>query len=83
MPFARAVLEENTWRSSFALTRRKLGIELYPCEEKGQIGRSAPHSEGRQFAGQLGNIGGGALRTLDNLRDFNGFRSFFLRRNSA
>ena len=60
------------------MTRRKLGFELSPGEEKGQIGEARPVGEGRKFAGQLGDIGGGARRALDNVRDFNRFRSLFL-----
>ena len=65
------------------MTRPKLGFELGPGEKKGQIGEARPVGEGRKFSGELGNIGRGALRALDNLRDFNRFRSFFLRRNTA
>ncbi|MGO9237358.1 MAG: hypothetical protein ACLP4V_25975, partial [Methylocella sp.] len=37
----------------------------------------------RQLSRHLGNIGGGALCALDNLRDFNWFRSPFLLGNMA
>ena len=65
------------------MTRPKLGFELGPGEKKGQIGEARPVGEAGKFSGQLGNIGCGALRALDNLRDFNGFRSLFPRRDTA
>ena len=64
------------------MTRPKLGFELGPGEKKGQIGEARPVGEGREFS-ELGNIGRGALRALDNLRDVNRFRGFFRRRNTA
>jgi hypothetical protein len=70
-------------RSSVALTRPKLGFELGPREEKGQIAATRPGGEGRKFGGYLGNIGSSALRALDNLRYFNGFRGLLLTRNAA
>jgi hypothetical protein len=70
-------------RSSFALTRPQLGFELGAGKEEGQIGEARPVGEGRKFAGQLRNIGRGALRTLDNFRDFNGFCGLFISRNMA
>lgn len=54
-------------RSSVGLTRPKLGFELGPGEEKGQIGKARPAGEGRKFAPQLDDAGRGALRALDNL----------------
>jgi hypothetical protein len=69
--------------SSVGLTRPKFCFVLGPGEEKGQIGEARPVGKGRKFARQLGNIGRGALCALDNLRDFNRFRSLSLNGNTA
>lgn len=68
---------KNTGRSSWALTRPKLGFELSPGEEKCQIGEAGPVGERCEFASQFGNIGRSGVRTFDNLSDFNRFRRFF------
>jgi hypothetical protein len=68
---------------SLALTRPKLGFELGAGEKNGQISEACPVGEGRKFSGELGNIGRGAVRVLDKLRDFNRFRGFFGGRNTA
>jgi len=68
---------------SFALTRPKLGFELSPRKKMSQTLNTRSISKVRKFSRHLGNIGSGALRALDNLRDFNRFRSPFLLGNMA
>ena len=68
---------------SFALTRPKLGFELSPREKMSQTLNTRSIRKVRKFSRHLGNIGSGALRALDNLRDFNRFRRPFLLGNMA
>jgi hypothetical protein len=65
------------------LPRPKLGFELSPGEKMRQTLKTRASGEVREFSRHLGDIGGGALRALDNLCDFNRFGSFFPPRNRA
>jgi len=73
----------HTPEHSFALTRPKLGFELSPGEKMSQTLNTRSIRKVRKFSCHLGNIGSGALRAFDNLRDFNRFRSPFLPGNMA
>ena len=63
-------------RLSCRLPRPKFGFELRPGEEMRQTLKPRAIGEIGEFSRHLRDIGGGALRALDNLGNFNGVRIF-------
>jgi hypothetical protein len=58
------------------LPRPKLGFELRPGKKMRQTLKTRAIGEVGEFSRHLRDIGGRALRALDTLRNFNGFRIF-------